>query len=161
MQYRSDPAIASAWAAYRHGVRRKDGYTFSYAQWLPARTAMGQSSSTPDRQLGQPSVLNGGLWNGAVSWPICRTTRRTTRSLPALVTQIFPIVPMGVLSNGPRLPTMVPPSPGFSSPCGARSAQAHSLAPGFSFIAASFAHLNGVLITLPPSVLNVLSGPRQ
>ena len=113
-------------------------------------------------QLEQPSAENGGRWNGAVSWPICRTTWRTTSSPPeAFVTQSFPIVPMGVLSNGPRLPKIVPFSPGFSSPCGARSAHAHSPAPGLSFIAASLAHLNGVLITLPPSVLNVLSGPRQ
>src|SRR5215510_509854 len=68
---------------------------------------------------------------------------------------------MGVLSNGPRLPRIVPLSPGFSSPCGARSAHAHSPAPGLSFIAASFAHLNGVLITLPPWLRHVVTGPRQ
>src|SRR5712691_5482901 len=72
------------------------------------------------------------------------------------------MVPTGVLSNGPRLPTIAPSSPGLlSTPWGGPSAHAHSPAPGFALVAASFAHLNGVLMTLPPSVLNVSSGPRQ
>src|SRR5262245_45174427 len=76
--------------------------------------------------------------------------------------QILPNVPTGRLSNGPRLPTIA-----LSLPCltsddwGVRSTHAHSPAPGFSWPAASLAHLNGVLIVRPPSLLNVFSGPRQ
>src|SRR5215471_17711162 len=52
-------------------------------------------------------------------------------------------------------------SPGFSAPWGARSAHAHSPGPGFSLVAASLAHLKLVRMTLPPSVLAVLNGPRH